>query len=77
MLLAKGKPMTMGSMLAQEDENGVKMAIYYLSRVLNDTKTRYSEIEKNVFMIVFLLYKIKILYKVHLLSFRHYRIYVV
>jgi len=27
---------TIGSMLAQEDENGVERAIYYLSRVLND-----------------------------------------
>ena len=27
---------TLGSMLAQEDENGVERAIYYLSRVLND-----------------------------------------
>jgi len=27
---------TIGSMLAQENENGVERAIYYLSRVLND-----------------------------------------
>jgi len=32
---------TIGSMLAQEDENGVERAIYYLSRVLNDVETRY------------------------------------
>lgn len=31
-----------GSMLAQEDNNGVERDIYYLSRVLNDGKTRYS-----------------------------------
>lgn len=37
---------TLGSMLAQEDENGVERAIYYLSRVLNDAETRYSMIEK-------------------------------
>ncbi|XP_050878515.1 uncharacterized protein LOC127082320 [Lathyrus oleraceus] len=30
---------TLGSMLAQEDDNGVERAIYYLSRVLNDAKT--------------------------------------
>jgi hypothetical protein len=30
---------TMGSMLSQEDENGVERAIYYLSRVLNDAET--------------------------------------
>ena len=37
---------TFGSMLAQEDDNGVERAIYYLSRVLNDAETRYSMIEK-------------------------------
>ncbi|XP_058766406.1 uncharacterized protein LOC131640003 [Vicia villosa] len=37
---------SMGSMLAQEDENGTERAIYYLSRVLNDAKTRYTSIEK-------------------------------
>lgn len=29
-------------MLAQEDDNGVERAIYYLSRVLNDAETIYS-----------------------------------
>src|ERR1044072_4359407 len=38
--------LTIGSMLAQEDDNGVERAIYYLSRVLNDAETRYSSIEK-------------------------------
>jgi len=33
-------------MLAQEDENGVERAIYYLSRVLNDVETRYHLSEK-------------------------------
>ena len=37
---------TLGSMLAQEDENGVERPIYYLSRVLNDAETRYNEVEK-------------------------------
>ena len=37
---------TIGRMLAQEDENGVERAIYYLSRVLNDTETRYHLNEK-------------------------------
>ncbi|PNY14157.1 retrotransposon protein putative unclassified [Trifolium pratense] len=31
---------TLGSMLAQEDENGEEKAIYYLSRVLNDLSNR-------------------------------------
>lgn len=37
---------TIGSMLAQENEDGVERAIYYLSRVLNDAETRYTSIEK-------------------------------
>jgi len=37
---------TLGSMLAQEDENGVERAIYYLSRVVNDAETRYHPSEK-------------------------------
>ncbi|XP_050916283.1 uncharacterized protein LOC127131400 [Lathyrus oleraceus] len=37
---------TIGSMLAQENEDGVERAIYYLSRVLNDVETRYTSIEK-------------------------------
>lgn len=36
---------TIGSMLEQKDDNGVKRSIYYLSRVLNDVETRYSLIE--------------------------------
>ncbi|XP_057451900.1 uncharacterized protein LOC130743686 [Lotus japonicus] len=51
----KGKPMrlyisatdeTIGSLLAQEDEDGIERAIFYLSRVLNDAETRYTMIEK-------------------------------
>ncbi|XP_057432273.1 uncharacterized protein LOC130725026 [Lotus japonicus] len=51
----KGKPMrlyisatdeTIGSMLAQEDEDDIERAIFYLSRVLNDAETRYTMIEK-------------------------------
>src|SRR3954468_4752178 len=37
---------TIGSMLAQEDDNGVERAIYYLSRTLIDAETRYNDIEK-------------------------------
>ncbi|XP_058741269.1 uncharacterized protein LOC131613635 [Vicia villosa] len=35
-----------GSMLAQKDDHGVERAIYYLSRILVDAETRYSDIEK-------------------------------
>ena len=51
----KGKPFklyisasnfTIGSMLAQEDEQGTERVVYYLSRILNEVKTGYSPIEK-------------------------------
>ena len=35
-----------GNMLAQEDEQGNKKVIYYLSRMPNKVETRYSPIEK-------------------------------
>ena len=37
---------TIGSMLAQEDEEGNERAIYYLSRMSNNVETRYNPIEK-------------------------------
>ncbi|CAJ2645601.1 unnamed protein product [Trifolium pratense] len=50
---------TIGSMLAQEDENGVEKAIYYLSRILNDAETRYSSIEKLCLCLYFSCTKLK------------------
>ncbi|KAK2402401.1 hypothetical protein QL285_051924 [Trifolium repens] len=50
---------TIGSMLAQEDENGVEKTIYYLSRVLNDAETRYSVIEKLCLCLYFSCTKLK------------------
>jgi len=44
---------TIGSMLAQEDENCVERAIYYLSRVLSDVETRYHPSEKLCFCFYF------------------------
>jgi hypothetical protein len=50
---------TLGSMLAQEDENGNEKAIYYLSRVLNDVETRYNDIEKLCLCLYFACMKLK------------------
>ena len=49
----------LGSMLAQDDENGVERPIYYLNRVLNDAETRYSEVEKLSLCIYFSCTKLK------------------
>lgn len=43
---------TIKSMLAQKDDNGVERVTYYLSRVLNDAETRYSLIERCVFVCI-------------------------
>lgn len=37
---------TIGSMLAQKNDEGKEHAVYYLSRMLNETKKRYTAIEK-------------------------------
>jgi len=50
---------TIGSMLAQEDENGVERAIYYLSRVLSDVETRYHPSEKLCLCLYFSCTKLK------------------
>jgi len=50
---------TIGSMPAQEDENGFERAIYYLSRVLNDAETRYSPVEKLCLCMYFSCSKLK------------------
>jgi len=50
---------TIGSMLAQEDENGVERAIYYLSIVLNDAKTSYHPSEKLCLCLYFSCTKLK------------------
>jgi len=50
---------TIGSMLAQEDENSVERAIYYLSRVLNDAETRYHPSEKLCLCLYFSCTKLK------------------
>ena len=51
--------LTIGIMLAQEDDNGVERPIYYLSRVLIDAETRYSIIEKLCLCLYFSCVKLK------------------
>ena len=51
--------LTIGSMLAEEDENGAEIAIYYLSRVLNDGKIRYHPIKKLCLYLYFSSTKLK------------------
>jgi len=50
---------TIGSMLAQEYENGIERAIYYLRRVLSDAETRYHPSEKLCLCLYFSCTKLK------------------
>lgn len=50
---------TIGSMLTQEDCNGVERPIYYLSRMLVDAETRYNLIEKLCLCLYFACMKLK------------------
>ncbi|KAL1352493.1 hypothetical protein AAHE18_06G171000 [Arachis hypogaea] len=50
---------TIGGMLAQEDENGNERVIYYLSHVLNDVERCYSPIEKLCLALYFSCLKLK------------------
>ncbi|XP_058788284.1 uncharacterized protein LOC131662499 [Vicia villosa] len=50
---------TIGSMLVQENDNGVERPVYYLSRMLNDPETRYSDIEKLCLCLYFSCMKLK------------------
>jgi len=50
---------TIGSMLAQEDENDVERTIYYISRLLNDAETKYHPSEKLCLCLYFSCTKLK------------------
>jgi hypothetical protein len=48
----------LGSMLAQEDEDNQKHAIYCLSKRLKDYKTRYTAVEKSCYALVWAVQKL-------------------
>ncbi|XP_061999025.1 uncharacterized protein LOC133716331 [Rosa rugosa] len=50
---------SIGSLLAQDDEEGVEHAIFYLSRTLTDCETRYTPMEKLCLTLYFLACKLR------------------
>lgn len=58
-LYISASDLTIGSILAQQDNDSVKRAIYYLSRVLNDAEIRYSSIDKLCLCLYFSFTKLK------------------
>lgn len=45
---------TVSSVLIREDKKGIQRPIYYASKVLHDVETRYSQVEKVVYVFVIL-----------------------
>ena len=50
---------SIGCLMAQNNAEGHEQAIYYLSRVLNSAKTRYTPIEKLCFALYFACMKLR------------------
>jgi hypothetical protein len=62
---------SIGSLLAQDNEDGHEQAVFYLSRISNQTECRYSTVEKLCLALYFSALKIKTLY-VSLCCVHHY-----
>ena len=67
-------PSTIGALIAQEDEGGIKKLVYYISHALSDTETRYPQAEKVCLAIIyasqrlchyFLSYEVNLMTKSH------------
>ena len=52
-------------MLAQEDDQGNEQPIYYVSRTLKDTETRYPRIEKACLVIIYVSQRLKRYFSAH------------
>ena len=48
-----------GALLAQEDDQRNKQPVYYVSRMLKDTETRYPRIEKACLVIIYASQRLK------------------
>jgi hypothetical protein len=64
----KGKPLklyisatqeSIGSLLAQDNEDGHEQAVFYLSRIMNPTECRYSIVEKLCLALYFFALKLR------------------
>ena len=54
-----------GALLAQEDDQGNEQPVYYLSRTLKDTETRYPKIEKAYLVIIYASQRLKRYFSAH------------
>ena len=54
-----------GALLAQEDDQGIEQLIYYISRTLKDTETRYPRIKKACLVIIYASQRLKRYFLAH------------
>ena len=53
LLYLASSPYAIGALIAQEDSSGIKQPVYYVSRALKDTETRYPRAERACLAIVY------------------------
>ena len=58
-LYISASDLSIGYLLAQENDMGHEQTIYYLSRRLNDTETRYNSVEKLYLALYFVAIKMR------------------
>ena len=62
LLYVKAMDHSLGTLLAQKDDNGHEQAIYYLSRTLIGAESLYNPIEKECLTLVFAIQKTRIIW---------------
>ncbi|KAM2461449.1 hypothetical protein PS1_012424 [Malus domestica] len=58
-LYISASKMSMGNLLAQNNEGGKEQAIYYLSRILTEVETRYTPVERLCLALYFTICKLR------------------
>ena len=53
------------ALLAQEDDDGNEQSVYYVSRTLKDTETRYPRIEKACLVVIYASQRLKRYFSAH------------
>ena len=54
-----------GALLAQEDNDGNEQPIYYVSKTLRDTETRYPKIERVCLVVIYASQRLKRYFSAH------------
>ena len=65
MLYLASNSQVIGALLAQEDGDGNEQPIYYVSRTLKDTETRYPRIEKACLLVIYASQRLKWYFSAH------------